>query len=113
MTSSCLRYGRPYSGCGILWRNDLLLEITPVLTESKRISAVSIKLESCTILLCSVYMPGCAKLCLVDTRSDVTQALAHLTDSSTYDFIIIEEILIVVKEISQFIENENLSVFLI
>ena len=117
MNSSCLRYGRPYGGCGILWRNDLHLEITPVLTESKCVSAVSIKLESCTILLCSVYMPGCSKLCLVDTRNDVTQALAHLTDSSTNDFIIIggdlyccltERTKNSVQDISQFIENEKL-----
>ena len=117
MNSSYLRYGRPYVSCGILWRNDILLEIVPVLTESKRISAVSINLESCTILLCSVYMPGCAKLHLVDTRSDVTQTLAHLTDSSTYVFIIIggdfnccltDRTKNSVKEISQFMENENL-----
>ena len=114
MNSSCLRYGRPYGGCSILWRNDLLLEITSVLTESKHISAVSIKLEPCTILLCSVYMPEYAKLCLVDTRSDVTQALAHLTDNSTYDFIIIGGDFNCCltdrtkKVISQFIENKNL-----
>ena len=62
-------------------------------------------------------MPGCAKLCSVDIRSDATQTLAHLTDSSTYDFIIIggdfnccltDRTKNSVKEISQFTENENL-----
>ena len=93
MDSTCLRYGRPYRGCGVLWRNNLLLEVTPVLAESKRISAVSIKLESCTILLCSIYMPGLAKLCSNDSRCDVIEALIQLTDICTYDFIIIGVIL--------------------
>ena len=81
------------------------------------LNAVSIKFESCTLLLCSVYIPRCAKLCSVDTRSDVTQTLAHLTDSSTYDLIIIggdfnccltDRTKKSVKEMSQFTENENL-----
>ena len=117
MDSSCLRYGRPYGGCGILWRNNILLEVTPVLAQSKRISAISIKLESCTILLCSVYRPGSSKLCLNDTGRDVTESLTQLTNSCTYDFIIIggdfnccftDKSKESVKDITQFVCDENL-----
>ena len=89
MDSLQLRLGRPYGGCGILGRNDLLLEVTPVTSNSKRISSVSVKLDSSIFLLCTVYMPCSTNVPTVDTYTDVIQSLVQLTSNSAYDFIVI------------------------
>ena len=84
MDSSEVRHGRPYGGCGILWRSDLLLEVTPIATISERICPVSVKIDSCIFLLCTVYIPCGTIIPTVDTHTAVIQSLAELTSSKGY-----------------------------
>ncbi|KAK6171867.1 hypothetical protein SNE40_018291 [Patella caerulea] len=49
--------GRPFGGCAILWKSNLLCKVKPVISESKRICAVELSGSAIDILICSVYMP--------------------------------------------------------
>ncbi|KAI3385219.1 hypothetical protein SNEBB_001120, partial [Seison nebaliae] len=51
------RAGRPYGGCGIVWRSDLRSPPVPIATTSRRLCAVRIRDETKDIVLVSVYMP--------------------------------------------------------
>ena len=56
--SDITRVGRPYGGCAILWKNNLALSITPIVTISNRLCVVLIKSDNLNVILCNVYMPG-------------------------------------------------------
>ena len=43
MDASKVNYGRPFGGCCILWKEDLLVSVIPVSTTSERVCAVTIK----------------------------------------------------------------------
>lgn len=49
--------GRPYGGCAILWRSDMLTRVEPVKTNSRRICAIRMSNNLWSILLINVYMP--------------------------------------------------------
>jgi exonuclease III len=51
--------GRPYGGCAILWRTDLMCNVIPLTTNSNRIGAVSMEKNNnlSKILLANAYMP--------------------------------------------------------
>ena len=51
------RVGRPFGGCAIVWHRNLAVTITPVVTTSPRICAVTINSDDINILLMSLYMP--------------------------------------------------------
>ena len=63
MDSSILLSGRPFGGCGILYRKSLSSVVRRIFTDSKRLCAISITLNnSCdnspfVILLICVYLP--------------------------------------------------------
>ena len=59
-----IRSGRPKGGCAILWKRSLIGKITPIESNNKRICCVHLEIDSCTILLCTVYQP-------CDTEHDV------------------------------------------
>ena len=63
MDSSILLTGRPFGGCGILYRKSLSSVVRKIFTDSNRLCAISITLNnSCdnspfVILLICVYLP--------------------------------------------------------
>ena len=57
MDETSLKAGRGYGGCAILWKSSQVCTIEPVELDNKRVSAVKIKLQDASILLCSIYMP--------------------------------------------------------
>jgi len=54
---SKLLTGRPYGGCAIMWRSNVLANVTPIAVDSKRICAVQISTDSWKIILINVYLP--------------------------------------------------------
>jgi len=57
MNDECLKAGRGYGGCAILWKSSLACTIEPVHINNRRICAVKINLQGVSIFLCCVYMP--------------------------------------------------------
>ena len=55
MENTKLVHGRPYGGCGILWKSDITSEVTPIPIDCNRLCAVSVKIKSTKFLLCTVY----------------------------------------------------------
>jgi len=49
--------GRPYGGCAILWRSDLMANVTRLTVDSKRLCAVHISTDKWKLLIVNVYMP--------------------------------------------------------
>ncbi len=73
MNESELLTGRPFGGCAILWKRSLTCQVTPVTVSSRRLCAVTVNMDSVTLLLCNVYMPG-------DTMNDQSN-LEEYTDT--------------------------------
>ncbi len=57
MPDDTLHCGRPYGGCAIVWKADVLCRISPVLSDSGRLCAVRIENAAYSILIINVYMP--------------------------------------------------------
>ena len=57
MTGETISNGRPYGGCGIIWKNNISYNVHKVTTVSRRICAVQFDIDNTSILLCCVYMP--------------------------------------------------------
>ena len=59
--SNKLLSGRPFGGCGILWKKNFVASVTPISTQSTQLCAVELVLNKVSFLLCNVYMPttGC------------------------------------------------------
>ena len=55
--SDVSRLGRPFGGCTIIWYPNLALTITPIVTTSSHICAVTITSKDISLLVVSVYMP--------------------------------------------------------
>jgi len=55
--NDCVLAGRPYGGCAILWRKNLSLTATSVVTTSRRICAVLFKGIGISFVCLCVYMP--------------------------------------------------------
>jgi hypothetical protein len=49
--------GRPYGGCAIMWRSDLLATV-PVLNTNSRICTIRLANSMYRLLLINVYMPN-------------------------------------------------------
>ena len=90
MDISKVNYGRPYGGCSILWKEDLLVSVTPVSTHSNRLCAVIIKNFDYSILLFNVYMP-CDSGCLNDNEqySQILLEIAMLCEKSDVQYVAI------------------------
>ncbi len=82
--------GRPYGGCCIMWRRSLTCTVTPIISNNNRLCMVKVKLNSDTLLICTLYMP-------CDTNYDhVNDALfvatlgdiAHTADNENANMII-------------------------
>ena len=57
MSSTEILQGRPYGGCSILWKKNLVACVSPISTVSKRLCAIMIMMNNVSFLLCNVYMP--------------------------------------------------------
>ena len=51
------RLGRPFGGCAIVWNKNLPIHVTPILTSSNRLCAISITTPQNSFLIFSIYMP--------------------------------------------------------
>jgi len=49
--------GRPYGGCAILWKSNILATVKSIDVDSRRMCAVCISTDSWKLLLINVYMP--------------------------------------------------------
>ena len=49
--------GRPYGGCAILWRSDMVERVDTITTNSRRICAIKMSTDQWNILFINVYMP--------------------------------------------------------
>jgi hypothetical protein len=49
--------GRPFGGCAILWRSDIVASVETVATNSRRVCAIKLSTYSWNILFVNVYMP--------------------------------------------------------
>ena len=49
--------GRPYGGCAILWRSDMVARVDTITTNSRRICAIKMSTDKWNILFINVYMP--------------------------------------------------------
>ena len=56
MDSSLVHGGRPYGGCCILWKNNLLASVTPIPVDSKRLCVVKVDCQNYSLLICNAYM---------------------------------------------------------
>jgi len=48
--------GRPYGGCGILWRSDICVNVVPISVDSKRICADLLSTNTWKLVIINVYM---------------------------------------------------------
>jgi len=55
--NSAVLPGRTYGGCGILWRSDIVANVTVLDIESKRLCAIRIESSHWKILIVCVYLP--------------------------------------------------------
>ena len=117
MDSYNLLSGRPFGGCAVLWKRELSCEVVPIDIQSRRVSAVSITINSSTFLLCSVYMPCNNHSDYEHTYQEVLQDLSTLSENDNYEFIIIggdfNSSLVTAsnkmsRDINSFMENNNL-----
>ena len=90
MDASKVNYGRPYGGCAILWKEDLLVSVTPVSTSSNRLCGVIIKNFDYSILVFNVYMP-CDSGCQIDNEqySEILLEIAMLYEKSDVQYVVI------------------------
>jgi exonuclease III len=49
--------GRPFGGCAILWRSDVLASVTPLYNSSRRVCAIRMCVDNLKFLFINVYMP--------------------------------------------------------
>ena len=49
--------GRPFGGCAILWRSDVLASVTALSTGSRRVCAIRLCNDNLKLLFINVYMP--------------------------------------------------------
>ena len=84
--------GRPHGGCAILFHAHLKIAVNPIITDSRRLVACTVLLDSSVkLLLCNVYTPCDSHLIqdlttLRDTLSEIKSMIALHHD---IDFVII------------------------
>ena len=88
MDSRVVTSGRPYGGTAIIWKDTVLMNITPIETNSKRLSVVKAAIKDVSILFCNIYMP-------VDNTTnnaiynEVLDEVSSIILKSTDDYVII------------------------
>lgn len=87
MSDDMLLNGRPFGGCSIIWKKNIMAVVTPVNTQSNRICAVNVKSNDCNFLLCNVYMP-----CNNQNTIEFVETLGLLTSlcqAPSYEYVIL------------------------
>ncbi len=90
MNESELHSGRPYGGCAILWRDSLACKVTPISCDNCRLCLVKVCFNSCTLLLCTVYMPCDTEYdhCNNDAYNEILYEMLKFTNDDSIDFVL-------------------------
>jgi hypothetical protein len=84
--------GRPYGGCALLFHSHLKIAVSPIITDSRRLVACIVHVDSTIkLLLCNVYMPCDSRLnadlaVLLDTLSEIHSVIAMHDDIDCYNW---------------------------
>ena len=87
---SVLLRGRPFGGCAILYRQNLVSSIKQLQTCSRRFCAVSINSCGCICLLINLYLP--TDYCSADATErfkDVLGEIAGFISSTSHHFVVV------------------------
>ena len=49
--------GRPYGGCAIIWKRNMMCKVEPIVCKSKRLCIVLVTMQDLCFVVCCVYMP--------------------------------------------------------
>jgi len=84
-----LHSGRPYGGCAILWRDSLSCKVTPILCDNSRLCLVKVCFNTCTLLLCTVYMPCDTEYdnCNNDVYNEILLDMLKFANDDSIDFV--------------------------
>ena len=74
--------GRPYGGCAILWRSDILAKVTILTTDSRRVCAVRLCNDDIKLLVINVYMPYEGNDEMTDEFADQLAAVENLINTN-------------------------------
>ena len=85
MESESLLYGRPYGGVAIAWSENFMGVVTPVEWVSRRLCAVTIKIDSLdhVIILINAYMPTDAQQNLTEFQNTLREIAAVMQAHET------------------------------
>ena len=114
--STEILHGRPYGGCSILWKKNLVACVSPISTVSKRLCAVTIMMNNVSFLLCNVYMPtGTSGSSMEEYRSVLNEIKSIFLNSNCVYVIIggdfntdFSKTGVNVNLLKMFVEAENL-----
>ena len=91
MPSNIVHEGRPYGGCGIIWRRNLNFRVLPISTSSSRLCCSVLELNSIKILAACAYMPcDCSfnNSSNIDEFCSVLEELSRVCIEQNIDFIV-------------------------
>ena len=57
MDESAPRAGRPYGGCAILWKQNLVCKYSEITCGNPRLCALRVEIDNCVFILINCYMP--------------------------------------------------------
>ena len=80
--NSTVLHGRPYGGCGILWRSDIVSRVTVLNTYSKRLCAIRMESNDWKMLVVCVYLPYEDGYDNIDAFSDEISRLENLINNN-------------------------------
>ena len=88
--NSDLLRGRPFGGCAILYRQNLVCSFKQVKTFSRRFCAVQIVSQSCCCLLINVYLPTDYRtIAATDLLKDTLGELCGFISTVSFEFMVI------------------------
>lgn len=81
--------GRPYGGCAILWRANLFATVTPIITNSKRLCAVTLCAEKWKILVINCYLPYEDDECKADEFAEQLSIIEYIINQNSDCHVIV------------------------
>ena len=87
--TSAVLGGRPYGGCAVLWRSDLLVQVQPLAVSSRRLCAVSFSTDHWSLILINVYMPYEGDEIKTDEFIDLLSIIEDLVLSNSASHVIV------------------------
>ena len=82
------RVGRPYGGCAIVWRRQLAITSTPIITNSPRICAVELKSDNIKLIIMSIYMPTDNEVSYIEYGDVLDEISSILGSYDNYDVVL-------------------------